>query len=42
MMKFIRWLIFIKIVTQVVEVKKIMIKKIVIKTLVIIDKDWDD
>ena len=38
MMKFVRWLIFIKIVSQVVKrLKKIVIKKIVIKKIVIIE-----
>ena len=39
MMEFVRWLIFIKIVSQVVKrLKKIVIKKIVIKKIVIIEK----
>ena len=44
MMEFVRWLIFIKIVSQVVKrLKKIVIKKIVIKKkLVIIEKDSND
>ena len=38
MMEFVRWLIFIKIVSQVVKrLKKIVIKKIVIKKIVIIE-----
>ena len=42
-MEFVRWLIFIKIVSQVVKrFKKIVIKKIVIKNIVIIEKDCDD
>ena len=42
MREFIRWLIFIKIVSQVVKrFKKIVIKKIVIKKIVIIEKDCD-
>ena len=40
MMEFILWLIFIKIVSQVVKgLKKIVIKNIVIKKIVIIEKD---
>ena len=43
MMEFVRWLIFIKIVPQVVKrLKKIVIKKIVIKKIVIIEKGRDD
>ena len=48
MMEFACWLIFIKIVSQVVKrfkkivIKKIVIKKIVIKKIVIIEKDCDD
>ena len=48
MMEFVCWLIFIKIVSQVVKrfkkivIKKIVIKKIVIKKIVIIEKDCDD
>ena len=43
MMEFVRWLIFIKIVSQVVKrLKKIVIKKIVIKKIVIIKKDHDN
>ena len=38
MMEFIRWLIFIKIVSQVVK----RLKKIVIKKIVIIEKDCDN
>ena len=42
-MKFIPWLIFINIVSQVVKrLKKILIKKTVIKKLVIIEKDCDN
>ena len=42
MREFIRWPIFIKIVSQVVKrFKKIVIKKIVIKKIVIIEKDCD-
>ena len=41
-MKFIRWLIFIKIVSQVGNrFSKIVIKKTVIKKIVIIEKDCD-
>ena len=40
-MEFVRWLIFIKIVSQVVKrLKRIMIKKIVIKEIVIIEKNY--
>ena len=48
MIEFVRWLIFIKIVSQVVKrlkktvIKKIVIKKIAIKKTVIIEKDCDD
>ena len=43
MMEFVRWLIFIKIVSQVVKIlKKIVIKKIVIKKIVIIEKSCDN
>ena len=45
MMEFVCWLIFIKIVSQVVKRFKtivIVIKKIVIKKIVIIEKDCDD
>ena len=43
MMEFVRWLIFIKIVSQVVKrLKKIAIKKIVIKKIVIIEKGHDN
>ena len=45
MMEFVCWLIFIKIVSQVVKRFKtivIVIKKIVIKNIVIIEKDCDD
>ena len=39
MMEFVRWLIFIKIVSQVVKrLKKTVIKKIEIKKIVIIEK----
>ena len=44
-MEFVRWLIFIKIVSQVVKrlkktvIKKIVINKIVIEKIVIIEKD---
>ena len=42
MMEFVRWLIFIKMVSQVVKrLKKIVIKKIIIKKIVIIEKDCD-
>ena len=47
MIELVRWLIFIKIVPQVVKrfkkavIKKIVIKKIVIKKIVIIEKDCD-
>ena len=47
-MEFERWLIFIKIVSQVVKrlnkivIKKILIKNIVMKKIVIIEKDHDD
>ena len=49
MMKFIPWLLFIKIVSQVVKrlkkivkkFKKIVIKKIVVKKIAIIEKDCD-
>ena len=42
MMEFVRWLVFIKIVSQVVKrFKKILIKKIVIKKIMIIEKDSD-
>ena len=40
MMKFIRWLIFIKIESQVV-IKKKRLKKIIIKKIVITEKDCD-
>ena len=40
MMEFVRWLIFIKIVSQVVKrLKRIAIKKIVIKEIVIIEEN---
>ena len=43
MMEFVRWLIFIKIVSQVVKrLKKIMIKKIVIKKIAISEKGHDN
>ena len=48
MMEFIHWLIFIKIVSQVVKrlkkivIKKKRLKKIVIKKIVIIEKDSDN
>ena len=43
MMEFVRWLIFIKIVSQVVKrLKKIVIKKIVIKKIVIIGKGHEN
>ena len=43
MMEFVRWLIFIKIVSQVVKrLKKIVIKKIVIKKILIIEKGHDN
>ena len=43
MMEFVHWLIFIKIVSQVVKrLKKIVIKKIVIKKIVIIEKNCDN
>ena len=43
MMEFVRWLIFIKIVPQVVKrLKNIVIKKIVIKKIVIIGKGHDN
>ena len=43
MIKFVRWLIFIKIVSQVVKrLKKTVIKKIVIKKIVIIEKGRDN
>ena len=43
MMEFVRWLIFIKIVSQVVKrLKKIVIKKIVIKKIAIIEKGHDN
>ena len=43
MMEFVRWLIFIKIVSQVVKrLKKILIKKTVIKKIVIIEKGHDN
>ena len=42
-MEFVRWLIFIKIVSQVVKrLKKIMIKKIVIKKIAISEKGHDN
>ena len=47
-MEFERWLIFIKIVSQVVKrlnkivIKKILIKNIVMKKIVIIEKDHDN
>ena len=42
MIEFVRWLIFIKIVSQVVNrLKKIVIKKIVIKKIVIIEKNCE-
>ena len=42
-MEFVRWLIFIKIVSQVVKrLKKIVIKKIVIKKIFIIEKDCNN
>ena len=46
-MEFVRWLMFIKIVLQVVKrfkkivIKKKRLKKIVIKKIVIIEKDCD-
>ena len=43
MMEFVHWLIFIKMVSQVVKrLKKIVIKKILIKKIVIIEKDCSD
>ena len=43
MMEFVHWLIFIKIVSQVVKrLKKVVIKKIAIKKIVIIGKDCDN
>ena len=53
MMEFIRWLVFIKLVSQVVKrlkkivmkkivIKKIVIKKTVIKKIMIIKKDCDN
>ena len=43
MMEFVRWLIFIEIVPQIVKrFKKVVIKKIVIKKVVIINKDHDN
>ena len=43
MMEFVRWLIFIEIVPQIVKrFKKIVIKKIVIKKIVIIDTDHEN
>ena len=43
MMDFVRWLIFIEIVPQIVKrFKKVVIKKIVIKKVVIINKDHDN
>ena len=43
MIAFVRWLIFIKIVSEDVKrFKKIVIKNIVIKKIVIIEKDCDD
>ena len=43
MMEFVRWLIFIKIVSQAVKrSKKSVIKKIVIKKIVIIEKYCDN
>ena len=43
MMEFLRWLIFIEIVSQVVKrLKKIVVKKIVIKKIVIIEKGHDN
>ena len=43
MMEFVRWLIFIKIVSQVVKrLKKIVIKKIVIKKILITEKGHDN
>ena len=43
MIAFVRWLIFIKIVSQDVKrFKKIVIKNVVIKKTVIIEKDCDD
>ena len=43
MMELIRWLIFIKIVSQVgKKLKKVVIKKIVIKNIVIIKKGHDN
>ena len=43
MMEFVRWLIFIKIVSQVVKrLKKIVMKKIVIKKIAIIEKGHDN
>ena len=43
MMEFVRWLVFIKIVSHIVKrLKKVVIKKIVIKKIVIIEKDCND
>ena len=51
MMEFIRWLVFIKIASQVVikkkrlkkiAIKKIVIKKIIIKKIAIIEKDCNN
>ena len=43
MMEFVRWLIFIKIVSQAVKrLKKIVIKNILIKKIVIIKKGHDN
>ena len=42
MMEFVRWLIFIKIVSQVVEIRKDRDKKDCNKKMVIIKKDHDN
>ena len=43
MMEFVRWLILIKIVSQIVKrLKKIVIKKIAINKIVIIKKDYNN
>ena len=42
-MEFVRWLIFIKIVSQAIKrLKKIvMIEKDCVKRIIVIEKDWD-
>ena len=42
-MEFVRWLIFIKIVSQAIKRLKeiVMIEKDCVKRIIVIEKDWD-